>query len=177
MTSKNFEISRAKQRRGFHCALYNMYELYLDYIDSWLSYCFVYWCCVVDISGFYIISMHSNSGKLCIFLLQCKSCLCLFSLWHSFMMSFQSSCAELKFYIQSLRGTVQHYCINFSEEQSQMSTVVDQTLVLFQSLMKDLKDEAVSARLVTKLTSFTIIKKRMKWMNDAIIFLHLHPKK
>ena len=32
--SKNFETSRAKQRHGFHCALYDVYELYLGYILS-----------------------------------------------------------------------------------------------------------------------------------------------
>ena len=57
------------------------------------------------------------------------------------MMSLQNSCAELKFYNQGLRGTVQDYCINFNEEQSDMTTVVEQTLDLFQSLMKDFKDK------------------------------------
>jgi len=77
-------------------------------------------------------------------------CVCIFSLCHAYMMSLQNSCAELKFHIQSLRGTVQDYCINFNEEQSDMTTVVEQTLDLFQSLMKDFKDKTVSARLVAK---------------------------
>ena len=65
-------------------------------------------------------------------------------------MCFQNSCAEFKFCNQCLRGTVQDYCINFNVEHSDISTIVEKTLDLFQSLMKDFKDKTDSVRLAAK---------------------------
>ena len=66
-------------------------------------------------------------------------------------MSFHNSCANLKFYKQSLKGVVQDFVISFDEEHTDIFLALNNTLDLFRQLIEtNFKDKTVSARLVAK---------------------------
>jgi len=63
-------------------------------------------------------------------------------------MLFSNDCAYLKFYKQSLKGTVQDYCISFYDEPNDLLFVMKETIILFEKLIDTFSH--VKARLVAK---------------------------
>lgn len=66
-------------------------------------------------------------------------------------MLLSNDCAYLKFYKESLKGTVQDYCISFYSEQDDFSFIINKTKTLFEKLVDNFSHAKLKARLVAKL--------------------------